>query len=88
MKQRLSTNNAPFPAESSGRVEHGRFELGADLYFRSFEGVPGHRPALADREQPDAGSLPHADLRPERGRRQVSILVLLARTEEGQEGHR
>lgn len=56
--------------------------------IRSSPGVPGHRQASAYRDQPHPVSVPHADLCPQRGCRQVAILVLHARSQEGQEGHR
>lgn len=54
--------------------------------FRSSSRIPGDRAPLAHRGQPDSQPLPHADLRAEHSRRQVPLLVLLARPEEGQEG--
>lgn len=55
--------------------------------IRSSSRIPGHRAPLAHGVQPDSRPVPHADLRPQPGCGQVPVLVLLARPEEGQEGH-
>lgn len=57
------------------------------LHHRSSSRIPGDRASLAHRVQPDSGSVPHAHLCAEHSGRKVPLLVLLARPEEGQEGH-
>merc|ERR1712080_171280 len=65
------------PAKASKTANHG-----------SLPRVPGHRPQAAVGEGAPAQALPDAHLCPERGRRQVALLVLPPQAPQGQEGDR
>lgn len=86
-----SIKKVPWKRQRPWAQEYRNCERGAQeanmIAIRSSYGVPGHRPAFAHREQPHALALPHAHLCAQHCCRQVPLLVLHARSEEGQEGH-